>query len=210
VLAVFFENGFSCTGLELSRHRIEYAQKHSPAGIRFISGDVETFNEPYVYDVVLMLDVIEHLDNKIGVLNRLRAFLKTEGILIISFPPIKSAFGGHQQVMSSFLQYIPFIHLLPQRVYRWLLEHIEKKNVESHFRNYLTGLTIQDFEKLVDHADLKIRQKIFYFVRPRQAFRFGIKIRLNRIPIFKEYLNSGAIYVLTRRSPERQVGENGV
>ncbi len=145
-----------------------------------------------------MLDVIEHLNNKKDALKNIKQALLENGICIISFPPFRSAFGGHQQVMSSFLQFIPFLHLLPGKIYLWLLEHIEKKNVESHFRNYQTGITIKQFEKLFAQSGFYSRDSFFHLARPRQAFRFGIKIRENDFPFFNEYLSSGAIYILMK------------
>ncbi len=196
VLEPFQQAGFECAGLEYSEHRFNYAREHGSEKIRFFHGSIEEFHPAEKFDVVLMLDVIEHLENKLQALENLKSMLARDSILIIAFPPFKSAFGGHQQVMSSFLQFFPFLHLLPEKIYRWLLEHVERKNVESHFRNYQTGLTIADFEKLIETTGLQVIQRTFHLVRPRQAFRFGIKIRENKFPVFKEFLSSGAIYVL--------------
>ena len=202
VLEVFSQAGYQCTGLEYSEHRIHYAEKHSTSEMKFISGNIEEVTIDQKFDVILMLDVIEHLQKKETALQTLKNALLPEGVLIISFPPFKSAFGGHQQVMSSFLQFIPFLHLLPEKIYRWLLEHVEKKNVESHFRNYTTGITIKQFEQLIQRTGLIVKKKFFHLVRPRQAFRFGIKIRKNSFPFFREYLSSGAIYILGVSSSE--------
>jgi len=196
VLEAFEKQGYDCTGLEYSEHRIEYAKENSPAGIKFIHGNIEEAKLENKFSVILLLDVIEHLENKQSALESIRQALLPDGILVISFPPIRSAFGGHQQVMSSFLQYIPFLHLLPEKIYLWLLEHIEKKNVESFFRNYKTGITIRHFENLIAQVGFQIKAKIFHLVRPRQAFRFGIKIRENHFNWFQEYLSSGAVYIL--------------
>ncbi len=196
VLEAFEKDGFDCTGLEYSEHRIEYAKEASSKKIKFIQGDIETNKLENKFDVVLMLDVIEHLEKKREALKNIKQAFLPGGICIVSFPPFRSAFGGHQQAMSSFLQFIPFLHLLPEKVYLWLLEHIEKKNVESFFRNYKTGITIKQFEKMISQLGFNVKNKIFYFVRPRQAFRFGIKIRKNKLKIFRDYFSSGAIYIL--------------
>ncbi len=196
VLEAFEKYGFDCTGLEYSEHRIEYAKEASSKKIKFIQGDIERKKLESQFDVVLMLDVIEHLGKKREALENIKQSLFPDGVCIVSFPPFRSAFGGHQQVMSSFLQFIPFLHLLPEKTYLWLLEHIEKKNVASFFRNYKTGITISQFEKLISQLGFHIKKKIFHFVRPRQAFRFGIKIRKNKLMIFREYFSSGAIYIL--------------
>jgi len=76
------------------------------------------------------------------------------------------------------------------------LGKIEKVNVESHLRNYQTGITIRAFEKLIHQAGFKIIKSMNYFVRPRQAFRFGLKIKENRLKFLKEYLTTGVVYIL--------------
>lgn len=196
VLIPFAKAGYECTGLEFSPDRVGYARKKDSSDIKFIQGNIEEFSYDEKFDVILMLDVIEHLDNKLAALENIKRLLLPAGIVIISFPSFRSAFGGHQQVMRSFLKYIPYFHLLPDSIYRWLLEKVEVQNVESHFRNYKTGITIKEFERLIHQVGFKIIEKIAYLVRPRQAFRFGLKIKENRIKFFKEYLTTGVDYIL--------------
>ncbi|MBC8183417.1 class I SAM-dependent methyltransferase [candidate division KSB1 bacterium] len=197
VLEAFKNDGFECTGLEYSEHRFNYAQETGSKEIKFIQGDIEEKKFKSKFDVILMLDVFEHLEKKGEAMENIKQALLPGGICVISFPPFRSAFGGHQQVMSSFLQFIPFLHLLPEKTYRWLLEHIEKKNVESFLRICQTGITIRQFEKQIAQAGFEIKRKIFHFVRPRQAFRFGIKIKEYKSNFLREYFATGAIYILT-------------
>lgn len=99
-------------------------------------------------------------------------------------------------MMKSILKFLPYFHLLPEKIFRWLLERIERENVVSYLRNYRTGSTMSQFEQLVDQAGFKTIKKVSYLVRPRQALRFGLKVRRNRLKIFQEYLSTGVIYVL--------------
>jgi 2-polyprenyl-3-methyl-5-hydroxy-6-metoxy-1,4-benzoquinol methylase len=196
VLTPFERAGYECTGLEFSPERVNYAREQGSSNIKFIQGNIEEFSFNQKFDVVLMLDVIEHLNQKSQALLNIKKILSPKGIVIISFPPFRSPFGGHQQVMKSFLRYIPFIHLAPAWFYRWLLKKIECQNFESHFRNFKTGITIKQFERLTNQLGFKIIEKKNYFVRPRQAFRFGLKIKENRFKLLKEYLTTGVVYIL--------------
>jgi 2-polyprenyl-3-methyl-5-hydroxy-6-metoxy-1,4-benzoquinol methylase len=196
VLTPFEQEGYQCTGLEYSDNRVEYARINSTSSITFLQGDIQEFSSEEKYDIVLMLDVIEHLLKKLPALKNLKKMKSKDGIVIISFPPFRSPFGGHQQVMSSFLKYIPYIHLLPELLYRWSLEKIERKNVALHLHNFKTGMTISQFEALAHQAGLTIIKKKIYFVRPRQALRFNMKIYPFRLGILAEYLSTGVIYIL--------------
>jgi len=196
VLTAFETEGYDCTGLEYSPNRIKYAEEKSSSNIKFINGNIEDFYYDETFDVILILDVIEHLNNKLQALENIKHMLLPEGIVVVSFPPFRSPFGGHQQVMKSCLKYIPYVHLLPESIYKWLLEKIERENFDSYFSNYKTGITIRQFEQLIDQVGFKPIEKIFYLVRPRQAFRFGLKIKQNRIKFFQEYLTTGVVYIL--------------
>jgi 2-polyprenyl-3-methyl-5-hydroxy-6-metoxy-1,4-benzoquinol methylase len=196
VLTPFEKAGYDCTGLEYSPERAKYAREKGSSNIKFIQGNIEEFSYHQKFDVILMLDVIEHLNQKLQALKNIKRILSPEGIVIISFPPFRSPFGGHQQVMKSFLKYVPYIHLAPESIYKWLLEKVEGQNFESHFRNFKTGITIREFERLVNQSGFKIIKKIAYFVRPRQAFRFGLKIKQNQLKFLKEYLTTGVVYIL--------------
>lgn len=197
VLTAFQEAGYRCTGLEYSEQRAEYAQAHSSNAIQFLTGDIQNFSSHEQYDIILLLDVIEHLEHKRSALNNIKALKAEAGIIIISFPPFRSPFGGHQQVMRSCLKYIPYLQLLPQCCYRWALEQIERDNMASHLHNYKTGITMRDFEKLIHQAGgLRIAKKFLYFVRPRQALRFNLRVRPYRLRILAEYLATGVVYIL--------------
>lgn len=196
VLAAFEREGYQCTGIESSETRVEFARANSKATIRFLHGDIQDFSSEETYDIVLMLDVIEHLRDKLAALKNLKAMKSEGGIIVIAFPPFRSPFGGHQQVMRSFLKYVPYVHLLPTALYRRAVEKIERNNVAAHLHNYETGITMQQFESLADQTGLEIIQKLSYFVRPRQALRFNIKIRPFRLGVLAEYLSTGVIYIL--------------
>ena len=196
VLTAFEKAGYNCTGLEYSSARVEYAREKGSLDIKFIQGNIEEFFGDEKFDVIMMLDVIEHLDRKLQTLKNIKKILSSEGIVIISFPPFRSPFGGHQQVMKSFLKYVPYIHLVPETIYSWLLKKVERQNFESHFHNYKTGITIKEFERLIHQVNFKIVNRKDYFVRPRQAFRFGLTIKQNRIKFLREYLTTGAVFIL--------------
>lgn len=196
VLMAFAEVGYDCTGLEYSANRVQYAQEQSRIPIRFLWGDIERVTIPEQYDVILLLDVFEHLEDKLAALQHIHQMLAPAGIIIISFPPFRSAYGGHQQVMQSWLKFVPYLHLLPKSMYTRLLQRVERQNIESHLRNYRTGTTLRQFEALVKQTDLRIIYQQKYLIRPRQALRFDLKIRAYPLKWGQEYLATGVDYIL--------------
>lgn len=201
VLSVFWENGYSCAGLEINTERIEFARQQYQDKIQFFSDDIRQFRCSQRFDVILMLDVIEHIDEKQRALKQIRTCLSENGLLIISFPPYGSAFGGHQQTLRSFLKYIPYWHLLPRAAYIQLFKWFERDLLESRLEIYDCGISIKAFEKLARSSGFKTLKRNDYLIRPRQSFRFNIPIRENHFPLFKEYMTTGVTYVL---SPDNQ------
>lgn len=201
VLSYFQNHGYECFGLEISKERVEYARQKQGDKINFFLGNIENFNCSQSFDVILLLDVIEHIADKTTALGTLKKCLAPDGLLLITFPPYRSAFGGHQQTLHSFLKYIPFWHLLPRNWYIKLFQWFEKDLLVSRLEIYDRGLTIGQFETLVNEIGMKIVARKNYFIRPRQSLRFGISIYENKFPFLKEYLTTGTTCVLTHQSP---------
>lgn len=199
VLSYFAENGFLCFGLDNNITRVEYAQSRITSNIQFIHSDFEKFNCDKKFDLILILDVIEHIKDKQQALLNIKNCLSENGILLLTFPPYRSPYGGHQQILNSFLKYIPYWHVLPRKAYCRLLETFEKKFIDARLEIYDRGITIQQFEKLIREMDLICLKRINYFVRPRQSLRFGTKVIHNRVPILREWLTTGVTYALTNR-----------
>ncbi len=199
VLSAFLEQGYQCTGLEISKTRVQFARERNQAGINFIHGNIEEFKCEKEYGLILFSDVIEHVANKEKAMMAIKKCLQPDGILLITFPPYRSAFGGHQQTLRSFLKYIPYWHLLPRKIFIGLLKIFERDYLESRLEIYDRGLTIRQFEALLKKLDFQVSKKWDYLVRPRQSLRFGVPIRENRFPFFKEFLTTGVTYLIQHR-----------
>lgn len=196
VLSVFHEAGFDCLGIELNEQRVEFAREKYNGQIQFFHENIESFRTDEPLDLVIMFDVIEHVFHKDVALGNIRSLLKPDGRLIVTFPPFRSAFGGHQQILSSFLKFIPYWHLLPRNIYVKLYEKFESDRVALGKELYDTGITIKEFKRLIKEAGLSVEKQVNYWIRPRQSFRFGMAIKQNKIPIFEEFLTTGVTFVL--------------
>ena len=100
-LVPFAEMGCTVTGMDIAQCRINDAQTYfkqvSPKATftccDFLACTPPTDNEDK-YDVILLHDVIEHINKKADFLKQLKAFLKPTGILFIGFPAWLMSFGG--------------------------------------------------------------------------------------------------------------------
>ena len=131
VLAAFVKRGCIGVGVELHEIRLQLAKellKNEINGgkISFIAKDIyEVSPEEFggKFDLIIMKDVIEHIFDQKKLLQRLHDFLLPQGVIFFGFPPWQMPFGGHQQIATNkFLSRLPYYHLLPRPVYKWILK----------------------------------------------------------------------------------------
>lgn len=78
--------GYDAEGLEPSQYLVEQGRKR---GLKISAGTIEDNHfEPNSFDLVTLWDVLEHVANPRGALERLAPLLKPDGILLINFPDI--------------------------------------------------------------------------------------------------------------------------
>ncbi len=160
----FAQHGHEVVGIDISSNRIKDAISFfdkENAEAEFICADVLKFDEYKNYfDLIICHDVIEHIGNKQEMLNRIGYFMKTSGILFIAFPAWQMPFGGHQQICHSrWLSKLPYIHLLPNVLYKTLLFIGGEKEdcIKELISIKSTKITIEHFEKLISRTSLYIR-----------------------------------------------------
>ena len=71
------------TGLELSKHAAEYSRKNFNLDIANEHLN-EFLNKENLFDVIIMCDVIEHLDNPFEIIKKIEKNLKPNGVFIFS------------------------------------------------------------------------------------------------------------------------------
>jgi 2-polyprenyl-3-methyl-5-hydroxy-6-metoxy-1,4-benzoquinol methylase/predicted RNA-binding Zn-ribbon protein involved in translation (DUF1610 family) len=83
---VYADNGFSVTGLEPSAVRADYARQHY--GIDVVSGYMENAEFDKKFDVVVLRHIIEHFAEPAAIIDKIRSFLKPEGLILMVVPNI--------------------------------------------------------------------------------------------------------------------------
>ncbi|NQW30746.1 MAG: class I SAM-dependent methyltransferase [Ignavibacteria bacterium] len=118
------------------------------------------------FDVVLLRDVIEHLDDVQIALKNIKRLLKPSGVVLITFPPYSSAFGGHQQLLGTTAGSFPFVHLLPKTLFFKIIEGGDPVNQEEVKRLHALRCSAAKVIKGAQLAGLKLKSERYFGLRP--------------------------------------------
>ena len=118
-LCALHDAGAYCCGFDVDQIRIDLARTmQDTRGIPFATGDMYAAERPFLqhtFDLVMLHDVFEHLEQKDATLQSLRRYLAEHGKMFITFPPYFSAFGAHQQLLHAPFARVP---VLPPDTFR--------------------------------------------------------------------------------------------
>ena len=208
----FAQMGCQVTGVDIVSCRIEQARQFFEA--RNLSGDFQCCDfmsyrvpetEAERFDVILLHDVIEHITDKEPFVQRIRAFLKVDGVLFVAFPAWYMPFGGHQQICRNKLwSKVPFLHLLPNAVYTFLLKtpaREKQTTIDELLYIKRCRTTVELFEKLVKRCGLRVVRRQLWLINPHYRQKFGLKPRklspiLEKIPYVRNFLATSCFYLL--------------
>lgn len=210
-LLPFAELGCEVEGIDLSQTRISQAEeffKDCGYAYRFACRDfcaMDFTSDADQYDVILVHDVIEHIPQalKERFMKNVRCSLATDGIAFFGFPAWQMPFGGHQQICRHRLSKIPWIHLLPGRIYESLLRRSgeDGDNIRELMSIREAATSIERFEKLCRNARLNVLLRHLWFINPHYLRKFGLKPRrvnglLARIPFVRNFYTTSCFYIL--------------
>lgn len=202
--------GLPAHGLELDSSRVETAaainEILTPGNLDVRIGDItdagslESLEAPF--SLILLRDVIEHIENRATALANCYDLLEPGGHLLLTFPPYYSPFGAHQQILTPAWLRLPWLQLLPQflsLVGRGELNEAKKSEMEELRR---CSLTISKFEAAISSLPFEVVSHNHFLLRPIFRYRYGLPIlsaqALSSVPILRELLITGAWYLLKR------------
>jgi SAM-dependent methyltransferase len=212
VLYSFYKRGCQCVGVELEQSRVDdaniFLEKEIQSGrIIFINKNIydPSFEEEFAekFDLIVLKDVIEHIHDQEKIMMQFRKFLKSDGHIFFGFPPFNMPYGGHQQVcQTKWLSVMPYIHLLPRSIYKWILD-INREATDAYLEVVDTGISINRFEKIVKNTGYQIENKLFYLINPIYEYKFGIKPivqfgLISKIPYLRDFVTT-CVYYLVRK-----------
>jgi SAM-dependent methyltransferase len=155
---------FPVKGIDVKQEEIDNCRRFFGSGkerpeIVFEKADLTTFVEPDSYDLILCIDVLEHIREDTAVMENLYKSLKKGGSLIISTPSDQGGSDVHQQGESSF--------------------------IEEHVRD---GYSVPEIEKKLGRAGFRKMESLYSYGKPGQlswkiSMKYPVKM-LNRGKIF--------------------------
>ena len=88
---LFADHFKDLTVVEASDQLIETAKSHVPANVKFVHATIETANMAPIYDSIFLIHTLEHLDDPVACLDRIRNWLSPGGRLFIIVPNANAA-----------------------------------------------------------------------------------------------------------------------
>lgn len=209
VLKAFINRGCLGVGVELDMARVELANTFLPDDIaagklKLVAKDIyesdaeKDFNGSF--DIIVLKDVIEHIHDQPRLISWMKTFLKPGGIIFFGFPPWYMPFGGHQQICKSAISRLPYIHLLPRFLYKWILKS-GKENVAEMMEVRDTGISIERFERICKQSGYVIQHRRHYLLNPIYEWKFGWKpVRqlrfIQALPFIRNFLTTCVYYCI--------------
>ncbi|MGL4327049.1 MAG: class I SAM-dependent methyltransferase [Tannerellaceae bacterium] len=210
-LLPFAEKGCIVKGIDACLDRIEQAKEYFSLAqqqgtfecINFF--DMEIPDETNKFDLVLIHDVIEHIEDKETFISKVKEYIKKDGIIFWGFPAWQMPFGGHQQICSGKISKLPFIHLLPMPLYSKLLQKMgESDDCITELQSIKKcALTIENFEKLIEQSGYNLLHRKLWFINPHYKQKFNLMpIELpsifSNIKYVRNFFSTACFYVTQR------------
>jgi SAM-dependent methyltransferase len=211
VLLAFLERGCIGVGVELHPHRLVHAalwtKEYLDAGkVHYIDKDIYKVDVEKElggkFDLIVLKDVIEHIHDQPKLITEMKRLLAPGGCIFFGFPPWQMPFGGHQQIaQNKWLSKLPYYHLLPRPLYRYILKK-NKENYEELLEIRDTRISIEKFERIARNTHYKILSKKHYLINPIYEYKFGWKPRtqfglVRNIPWLRNFVTTCVYYLIT-------------
>jgi SAM-dependent methyltransferase len=220
VLGAFLDRGCHAVGVDSNERRLARGKEllASPIAdgrLQLLHLDAHTLGERAElwarFDLIVLKDVIEHVDDRPALLASMARLLRSDGRVFVAFPPWQMPFGGHQQICRSWLlARTPYFHLLPTGPYRRLLELFEERpaRVQSLMDTKRTGIGTAAFEQLVESSLYETLQRRFYLLNPMYSYRFGLPAQtqsewIAAQPAWRDFVTTCAYYTIRPRMRQR-------
>lgn len=210
-LAPFVEMGCNVVGIDYNEAKIQKAKEFLKNDmlaekVQLISSDIYKIEADTLpkFDLIIVRDVIEHIQNQEKFLFFVQQFLQINGSLFVAFPPWRMPFGGHQQICKSFFwSKTPYFHLLPKcmvkAIFQWSGE--SQYQIDEMLTLRKTKISVSRYRKLLKSAGYKIERETCYFINPNYEVKFNMKPRVLpkflHIPFLQDFYTTAHYSVIS-------------
>ncbi len=212
-LQAFKELGCTIHGIDLVKPKVDLARRlldetGQNTQVNLSCRNFLTMPAPdEAFDLVFVHDVIEHIADKDTFMERLKAFLRPDGMAYFAFPAWQMPFGGHQQMCRSrVISRLPFIHLLPASLYRTLLKGAGEnlQTVDELLAIQRCKTSSESFRRLVRRHGYDIVREQLYLINPHYEAKFGLRPRkiprwIASIPRVRDFFATSCFYLVQIR-----------
>ena len=208
VLAAFVENGArDALATDIAKNRLNAGDEISKLlnlPIEFRDHNILTDDVPDEWknsaSLVILRDVIEHLDDTELALTNIRKFLRPGGFLYVTFPPYYSPFGGHQHNLKNFWGKFPYIHFLPDAIFSKAIATGRPADIDEVKRLRSIRMSPKKFTTAANKSGYELFREDYYLLRPVFKMKFGlpaVKISaLSFIPLVRNFFSLEASFIL--------------
>ena len=140
--SIFKQNGYNSEGIDVSSRAIKYAKE--TMNQRCIKGNFSKYKfKKNCYDVVTIIDTIEHFSNPNNIINKINNILRKDGILVIQTP-------NYDSLISKLTKDKWFWLLIPQHIYLFSPKSICYILSKNNFR-ILNMSTWDDWNEFINN-----------------------------------------------------------
>ena len=99
------DSGFKVIGYEPDPFAYSIAAKQNHENLELVCGDLFAIPSNTRANIVVLHDVLEHIDSENAAIERIFELLTDDGILVISVPALDRLFGFHDEQLGHFRRY---------------------------------------------------------------------------------------------------------
>lgn len=183
------------TGFDLNQEEIDISKKIAEKcgydNINFKNIDIETMDMDNYFDLIICVDILEHIENDVNALSKLYSALAKDGILVLHIPALYRRYPV-------FKKHLNFN--VPSHVrHGYEIDEIKSKLIKANFTIHQIGYTYGFFETLANNISYMItgakkQNKLLY------AFAFPVLNLISLIDSNARPIRLGAgIYVIAKK-----------
>lgn len=79
--------------------------RYGVKNLDIIQANVQEYDGAESYDIIVCIDVLEHIEDDLQMIKRLSQMLKPEGLLCVSVPALQGLFGYHDEMLGHYRRY---------------------------------------------------------------------------------------------------------